>query len=1545
MLNTFGSLALAAALIFGSAGMAAAAEWDGTTDLTVGTGDELIVNKDMPLSGTLTITEGGTVTVEQGGRIFEGDTPSDGKLQVQGGTLNINGYSDSRDLQITGGTVNITGTSGNGWRQDALGGYSEKAAGSTNDATLVSGSNTTVNISSATLFAGGADASSFRQLKISDGATINLMGLSPDDSHTKDFDDAGMLFVKPKSDVATQTEPTLLITGAETTVNILRNESNKSNHGVFNTSNTSITDGATVNVQGGLLLTGYLNTPASDPSKTVTEAMFAANAGYTSVDGGGSIVVGDKGHLVLNQGMTLDIAADGALTSTGKVSIYTKNDLTNTAATLQYSGGTHTLSGTVSLGGDLKVTDAKLDLTNAKLEKFGNTAGTIAVLREQDTTSNQMARVDMTSDQLSSWLAEDGSVTVKGTNNLKARLHLGTDATLDAGSIEGGTAAKSGMLVLLEHGSIQAQNMKLTGNALDIGSAEDTRIKVNSLTLTPGEDKDFTLTSGKLYLKGEADSALNFVGSEGKGLEIATAGVLKLGDTPGETPIVGGSLNTNITSSGTVEVTNGKWVLAKGNTLNIEGGTLTIGGEKASQTATSPMPAELNIQGTLTSAAPGNGSDTGINVMQNGVLSGDASKFVTYADNDVTIATGKEIYVATGGTLRLDGLETITLTQAKKFKSIMADGSAGLINYGDAKLVAGADDKTDGNIVSDKIEGTKIVVAGEKVAYAAASDSITVGGDFGADALVVTGNAGVVAVKIDGDTTLLGNSGQLITTVDNKEANVTVAAGKNLNLGSAGVASKGGILNGNVALNAGSVLNVAAAQYTVNNIEGNSGSTGNVEISAGGGLTADNITATNVTATGGSVTADKITASSVTANGGSVSASDITATSVTANGGNLKAQNLTVSDDSSFTDGAKVNVSTLTGAANKAISVGNKTDTVGGTTLTVGDLNLNGGSLLIDPAWSQASSNVAVGAFTDSAAQPDLSINGNVGVGMNSMAAIGTTDTGWLTGQVNDATNGAGLTQNGVTAAMGLYSAQVLGSGQAIVVDGTKSTADFSSFTGNTATFANNSLLVVTAAATNAAGALDGAVTGKTLLADSARLRITDAKVGQTYKVLGANLKVDNTSYADGANGTGWTGSNFSTDSRMITGAFDAATGELTTALNSSANTFPKLDGELVKALDNAYAADQVGPGQVNSDVKGVRFLSRATNDNFIGANADLAAKTIESASRIAVAGAVPQMAMAANNAAGAAITQRTSIAQPDGNGLQSVSLNKGDGVSNKGAALWIMPLYQSQNAWGMEAGNYDLKWNGSLGGIALGGDYTFDNALRAGIAFNIGGGYAEGEGDLAKTTNSFNFWGLGAYTGWAMENFGVTADVNFTSTYNKVKQELPGAMQMHDLKSDITAYALSSGLRAEYKFNTQYVDIIPHLGVRYMYVNTDSYDVKSNGTAMRGDETEQNIWTFPIGVTFSKQVETSNGWYVKPNLDLGVLPATGDIDAKSKVRFTGTGTKAELDTRTMDYMSYTGGLGLDFGNNNLSFGLNYNIQASEHATSHGVFGTARYEF
>ena len=282
------------------------------------------------------------------------------------------------------------------------------------------------------------------------------------------------------------------------------------------------------------------------------------------------------------------------------------------------------------------------------------------------------------------------------------------------------------------------------------------------------------------------------------------------------------------------------------------------------------------------------------------------------------------------------------------------------------------------------------------------------------------------------------------------------------------------------------------------------------------------------------------------------------------------------------------------------------------------------------------------------------------------------------------------------------------------------------------------------------------------------------------------------------------------------------------------------------------------------------------------------------------------------------------------------------------GFALWIAPLWQSQHGWGLDAGNMDYGFNGNLGGVSLGADYTFENAIRAGITFNIGGGYAESSGgDLSSTENRMNFWGLGAYAGWNYENFGVMADVSYTSTWNQLKQDLDSRLGMgNKLEADVQASAISAGLRAEYLLQTSAMDIIPHIGVRYMSLNTWGYDVDTHGgTVLEGDSLHQDIWTFPIGVTFSKDFALDSGWNFKPSLDFTVIPAAGDIKAKHDVHFTGLPGTYEVETQMMDYLTWQGGVGLELANDNMSIGVNYTLQAGQHTTGHGVFGSFRYEF
>ena len=513
-------------------------------------------------------------------------------------------------------------------------------------------------------------------------------------------------------------------------------------------------------------------------------------------------------------------------------------------------------------------------------------------------------------------------------------------------------------------------------------------------------------------------------------------------------------------------------------------------------------------------------------------------------------------------------------------------------------------------------------------------------------------------------------------------------------------------------------------------------------------------------------------------------------------------------------------------------------------------------------------------------------------------------------------------------------------------------------YAGKTLTLANGgSLTVGNATAPTASGVafgsdsllvVDGtAMNGKTVFTGA------EGSSGLTASVAeGSKLHVDNavaggfTVFDDGFKkpDSGWTDDNVTTDSAMLDASYDATDSKVTVKTNNAHTVFPNLSDGMADAVNDLYNGKL---NNVDSTDMGVRFLSRATNDHYLGTDKDAAAATIESAARIAFAGAVPQMTKMASDAGSNAVVNRLGFANP-ADGAQAMDAEgKIVDRNTTGFALWIAPLWQSQHGWGMEADNLDYGFNGNLGGVSLGADYTFENAIRAGITFNIGGGYAESSGgDLNSTENRMSFWGLGAYAGWNYENFGLMADVSYTSTWNDLKQDMDSRMGMGDLEADVQASAISAGLRAEYKLETSVLDVIPHIGVRYMSLNTWGFDAESNGgTVLEGDGFHQDIWTFPVGVTFTKDFTLDSGWSFKPSIDFSVIPAAGDIKAKQDVAFTGLPGSYEVETQMMDYLTWQGGVGLEMGNDTMSFGVNYTLQAGQHTTGHGVFGSFRYEF
>ena len=446
-------------------------------------------------------------------------------------------------------------------------------------------------------------------------------------------------------------------------------------------------------------------------------------------------------------------------------------------------------------------------------------------------------------------------------------------------------------------------------------------------------------------------------------------------------------------------------------------------------------------------------------------------------------------------------------------------------------------------------------------------------------------------------------------------------------------------------------------------------------------------------------------------------------------------------------------------------------------------------------------------------------------------------------------------------------------------------------------------------------------------------LYVPQARSGLTFTVFGQGFATIQ---------GGWSEDCILTETDMLAPDYDAKTSVVSFTAREAREVYPDLGSEVACTVNELYTEGRDG---VQAPEQGIRLLSRATSNRYLGRDKAAASRAMESVPRMALAAAVPQMTRMAADAATSSAVGRLSLARMD-NG--SKAMNADGTPADEGAlglALWIAPLWASQSGFGMEAGSLDYGCNANLGGVALGADSTWAGNFRAGLLFTLGGGFAQSSGDVHDTTNSMSFWGLGAYAGWKDENFALMGDVSYTSTWNSVNQDVDARLGMSDLEADIQASALSAGLRAEYRFETPVLDLIPHAGVRYMSLSTWGYEVdNSEGTVLESDGFAQSIWTFPVGITFSREVEMNGDWSFRPFADVTLLPAAGDLKAREDVCFTGLDA-IELRTRIVDDVTWQGSVGLELGSPDLSVAVNYTLQAGRHSTGHGVFGMFRCEF
>lgn len=321
-----------------------------------------------------------------------------------------------------------------------------------------------------------------------------------------------------------------------------------------------------------------------------------------------------------------------------------------------------------------------------------------------------------------------------------------------------------------------------------------------------------------------------------------------------------------------------------------------------------------------------------------------------------------------------------------------------------------------------------------------------------------------------------------------------------------------------------------------------------------------------------------------------------------------------------------------------------------------------------------------------------------------------------------------------------------------------------------------------------------------------------------------------------------------------------------------------------------------------------------------------------EAAARLADLGGASLSAYKANNTASDAIAARM------GMGVAGAVTSAANGA---GSALWVTPTYRNSESDSFNADGATYGVDMDLFGVALGADFAVMPNLSAGMMFHVGSGSADGQGVGSAVKNDFDYYGFGAYAGYTMDAFTVTADVTWTSTDNDVEANY----DLGKMSASMDSKALAVGVTGQYDLEFSGVEVSPHAGLRFTRLTLGDYTVAlDNGSAVDYDAEDMNIFSIPVGVTIGKEYATET-WTIRPVFDVTLTGNFGDKESKGTASWSGSNLSADLTSEILDGFTWSTSAGVAAQSGNLGMGIGLNYTGSSNVTDFGANATVRYVF
>lgn len=955
-------------------------------------------------------------------------------------------------------------------------------------------------------------------------------------------------------------------------------------------------------------------------------------------------------------------------------------------------------------------------------------------------------------------------------------------------------------------------------------------------------------------------------------------------------------------------------IAGKTNTINgivkaVDGGTVNLSG------ASDAVYNNININSFVTQGTGSNGSvKLNGGTMDFGTLNNQNLASNSFVVNGGSLkAASKDIFTSgltAAGTAIDSGDVLSVVNNAVKFESgklILSDEKYNLAWLKTAKAALNnADSGTMGLVVT----GTLVTTDGKIQTEASASDLA----DTGAVHAGVTG-------KVDTNDVTIGSSGLENLGVKDlalggsaaDASKVTVGDGKELTLVGSGsendalVKTSGGTAKTNVAVAVGDGTNAGTLNLGV----AGTASGGNLNAAV---AIANDDSKVNVDA--GTFKVNEISADKGTINVNEGAALKTDSLTVGSSGstvklsgtGALEAQSMTVSTGTIEVTGTAKAGNLTVNDSNAIISVG--TGNSAGS-LVAGNADLNGAAVVLDPVWQ---GNDTIGNASKAAlAFTNNNVNGLMTVGRNSVLSLGTDDTG----KAEQAFAESELTwgKTGVSAALYIDQAQKLQVQGGILLDGTKTAA---SAEANKASFADGSLLIVNGSGIGTSGtaALTGG-SGSTLTVNQgAKLYLTSTNAG-TYTIAKgfANTTIDGWSWSADAAAVDVSVNKLSEIEKIEKNTAD---GDFTVTVRQT-DVQKKYDGI---ALPNILQAMD----QSRTEYAGIKYLTDLANDNKLDKEGFIAAVN-SFAQGAENSGATRTGALAALDL-GTAVQEHLSLAKAAAE--QSGGFGKAAVDTADNGGIWAQYIHNKDKVDNMGGVSYDGQYNG----VIIGGDFADRGKYSSGIAFSYGSGDSTG----SASKNEFDFWGLSYYGGIQNGDTNLIFDVGYSKTSSDVKGVI---------KAEPDTQVISMGIKGEKVISNGHgTSYVPYAGLRYMNIDTDSYNGSIDGkTAAHYSTDKADLWLLPVGISISHESVTAGGWKVRPTADIAYVWTLGDKNTAMDITVPGVNATDRLGYDIMDSGFFVGKLGLEAEKGDWTYGLGYACQKGSHAQNSKFMLNVTYSF